>query len=90
MKKKSIITVAAVAVAGIAAYFVRRKIAGRNRADSEPAGGHTHRHATNAFSKAKSVASGEWGKAAGEHDHTESPRHSKGKHNGGKHPGGNH
>jgi hypothetical protein len=61
MKKRTIIAAAAVVAAGIAAYFIRKKVTSRQRGYSEPASGPHDRHATKAFAKAKSVATGEPG-----------------------------
>jgi hypothetical protein len=61
MKKRTIATVVAIAAAGIAAYLIRKKIASRQRDYSEPASGSGGRHVTDAFTKAKSVATGEPG-----------------------------
>jgi len=55
MNKKNIITIAAIAVAGVATYFVRKKIAERADDNKEPAAGNGNRHLTNAFSKAKAL-----------------------------------
>lgn len=54
MKKKNIIAIAAVAVAGVASYFIRRKMNDRKRERTEPASGPNNRHLTDVFSKAKS------------------------------------
>jgi hypothetical protein len=59
MKKKNLITIAAVAAAGIAAYFVRKKLVSRGAQDNEPTSGPSGRHLTDAFSKAKSLTDGQ-------------------------------
>ena len=60
MKNKNIVTVVAAAVAaGVATYFIRRKIIDNRQGKSEPSSGRGSRHITNAFSKAKSAATGQ-------------------------------
>ena len=54
MKKRTIIAAAAVAAAGVATYFVRKKIISRQKENLEPASEPMGRHETNAFAKAKS------------------------------------
>lgn len=62
MKKRTIITAAAVAAAGIATYFVRKKITSRQRENLEPVSEPMGRHETNAFAKAKSMSNGKRGR----------------------------
>jgi hypothetical protein len=59
MKNKNIITIAAVAIAGIATYVVRKVLTDRRREKSEPASGSGRRHITDVFAKAKSAAGGQ-------------------------------
>jgi hypothetical protein len=60
MKKRTLI-VAAIAAAGIAAYFIRRKNASRQRSNTEPSSAQGSRHTTDVFAKAKSAATGQQG-----------------------------
>jgi hypothetical protein len=55
MKKRTLVTAAAVAAASIATYFIRKKIVSKRRKDSEPSSEPNSRHMTDAFSKAKSI-----------------------------------
>lgn len=61
MKNKTIITVAAAVAAGVATYFIRKIIIDNQQGKSEPSSGRGSRHITNAFSKAKSAATGQPG-----------------------------
>jgi len=56
MKQKNVVALIAVAAAGVATYFIRKKIADRNRGKHEPAAGPGSRHLTDVFSKAKASA----------------------------------
>jgi hypothetical protein len=55
MKKANMITAAAVAAAGIATYFVRRKLRGRKDTNHHDFSHDQGRHLTNVFAKAKTV-----------------------------------
>ena len=58
MIKKSLITAAAVAIAGVATYFIRKKMVARNNKKTEEPSSGDNRHVTNAFSRAKTHATG--------------------------------
>ena len=55
MKKANMITAAAVAAAGIATYFVRRKMRSRKDTNHYEVSHDQGRHLTNVFAKAKTV-----------------------------------
>ena len=57
MKKNSLFAAAAVVVAGVAAYFIRKKIITRKHSQTEEPSSGDNRHVTNAFSRAKSHSS---------------------------------
>ena len=63
MKNKTIITVAAALAAGVATYFIRKKMSDNRRGETRPASGRGSRHRTRAFAKAKSAATGQAGTA---------------------------
>ena len=71
MKKRTIITAAAVAVAtaGLATYFVRKKIMSRQRENLEPASEPMGRHEINVSAKAKSVSNGKRGRPKSARSH---------------------
>jgi hypothetical protein len=69
MKKRTIITAAAVAAASVATYFVRRKIISRQRENLEPASEPMGRHETNVFAKAKPASSGKRGRPKSARSH---------------------
>jgi hypothetical protein len=58
MKKKTLIASAAIAAAGVAAFFVGKKLINRSRAEEgEPSSGR-RRHTTDKFSRAKQHVQG--------------------------------
>jgi hypothetical protein len=56
MKKTNIIATAAVATAGIAAYFLRKKFRRHTEENGEPQASPHGRHMTNVFARAKHAA----------------------------------
>ena len=69
MKKRMIITAAAVAAAGVATYFVRKKIISRQRENLEPSSEPMGRHETNVFAKAKPASNGKRGRPKSTRNH---------------------
>ena len=61
MKNSRVIGVAAALAAGVATYFIRKRMNDNRRGPSERAPGRGSRHRTNAFAKAKSAATGQAG-----------------------------
>ena len=69
MKKRTIITAAVVAAAGVATYFVRKKIISLQRENLEPASEPMGRHENNVSAKTKSVSNGKRGRPKSTRSH---------------------